>query len=94
MEVGETLEHAVRREVMEEVGLHLKNIRYIGDQPWGVSGAQMFGFTAEAVGDEDIVLNTNELREARWFTREDMPIRSSSFSVAAMLMERFRNRTL
>ena len=49
VEVGETLEHAVRREVMEEVGLRLGALRYLGDQPWGVSGSQMFAFQAEAL---------------------------------------------
>ena len=48
VEVGETLEHALRREVMEEVGLAIHSIRFLGDQPWGVSGSHMFGFHAQA----------------------------------------------
>ncbi len=94
VEVGETLEHAVRREVLEEVGLHLGALRYLGDQPWGVSGSQMFAFHAEAIGDEPIVMQESELSSAKWFTRAELTPREHVVSIAMALIERFRTQTL
>ena len=93
MEVGETLEHAVRREVMEEVGLRLGALRYLGDQPWGVSGSQMFAFQAEAL-DGGIRLQESELSEARWFRRDELEPQGRTVSIALELIERFRTGTL
>ena len=93
VEVGETLEHAVRREVMEEVGLRLGALRYLGDQPWGVSGSQMFAFQAEAL-DGDIRLQESELCEAGWFRRDELEPRGRTVSIALELIERFRTGTL
>ncbi len=50
-EFGETIEQTVQREVMEEVGIRVKNLRYYKSQPWGFSGSLLFGFFAEAEGD-------------------------------------------
>lgn len=94
VEVGESLEHAVRREVMEEVGLRLGNVRYLGDQPWGVSGSMMFGFQAEAEGDDPIRLQEDELSSAAWFSRDELPMELSRGSIAYALIERFREGTL
>lgn len=93
VEVGETLEHAVRREVMEEVGLRLGPLRYLGDQPWGVSGSQMFAFQAEAL-DGDIRLQESELSEAGWFRRDELEPQGHTVSIALELIERFRTGTL
>lgn len=93
VEVGETLEHAVRREVMEEVGLRLGALRYLGDQPWGVSGSQMFAFQAEAM-DGDIRLQESELSEARWFHRDELEPQGHTVSIALELIERFRTGAL
>ena len=93
VEVGETLEHAVRREVMEEVGLRLGALRYLGDQPWGVSGSQMFAFQAEAQ-EGDIRLQESELCEAGWFRRDELEPRGRTVSIALELIERFRTGTL
>lgn len=94
VEVGETLEHAVRREVLEEVGLHLRSLRYLGDQPWGISGSHMFAFHAEAVGDEPIVIQESELSDARWFHRSELAPQGRLIGVAFELIERFRTGTL
>jgi len=73
VEIGEELEAAVRREVMEEVGLKVKNIRYYGSQPWGITGGLMAGFFAELDGDPTVELDTDELKEGSWLTKEEMP---------------------
>lgn len=94
VEVGETLEHAVRREVMEEVGLRLGEVRYLGDQPWGMSGAQMFAFQAELDGSDRIRRQESELSAARWARRDELEPQPSTVSVAAELIERFRTGRL
>lgn len=94
VEVGETLEHAVRREVREEVGLTLRSLKYIADQPWGISGSLMFAFRAEAEEGQPIVLQRSELADARWFSRAELEPRSRSASIAFELIERFRTGML
>jgi len=94
VEVGETLEHALRREVKEEVGLDVFDIRYLGDQPWGVSGSQMFAFHAHADDTAPIRIQESELKDARWFDRENVPLIPHKVSIAYEMMERFRNGTL
>ncbi|WP_209427029.1 NAD(+) diphosphatase [Pararhodobacter sp. SW119] len=70
IEPGETPETAVRREVLEETGIHVANVRYIAAQPWPFPNSLMLGFVAEAKSDK-ITLD-HELEDARWLTREDM----------------------
>lgn len=94
VEVGETLEHAVYREALEEVGVHVKNLRYLGDQPWGISGSHMFAFHAEADDQEPIVIQKTELSDARWFDRKELEPRGHAVSIANELIERFRKGTL
>ncbi|MBW9212721.1 MULTISPECIES: NAD(+) diphosphatase [Terrabacteria group] len=65
-EIGETIEQTVIREVQEETGLKVKNIRYYKSQPWGFSSSLLFGFFAQVDGDESIHMDTEELRLARW----------------------------
>jgi len=72
VELGETFEATVHREVMEEVGLKVKNVTYYKSQPWGFSDAEMVGFFAELDGDDKITLQESELADARWFTADEI----------------------
>jgi NAD+ diphosphatase len=87
VETGETVEDTVRREVMEEVGLKVKNIRYYKSQPWSFSGALLLGFFCEVDGDDAIVLDESELEEAVWMPRESLPDRSADVSLTSEMME-------
>ena len=73
-EIGETGEETVRREVMEETGLKVKNIRYFGSQPWGITaGGLLLGYWCEVDGDDTIRVDGEEIAEAVWMKREDLP---------------------
>ena len=71
VEPGETIEYAVAREVYEESGIIVKNIKYLHSQPWPFPSSLMLGFTAEAV-TEKINNNDNEIEDVQWFTRDEM----------------------
>ncbi len=72
-EIGETIEETVKREVMEEVGLRVKNIRYYKSQPWSFTSTLLMGFFAEADGEDEIRMDANELSVAEWCLREQVP---------------------
>ena len=71
VEPGESLEEAVAREVFEEAGVRVTRVQYHSSQPWPFPASIMLGFYAEALGEE-IVIDSAELVDARWFTREDI----------------------
>ncbi len=71
VEIGEGLEDAVRREVFEEAGIALRDVGYVGSQPWPFPAGLMIGFRATAA-DESVSVNGNEIAEARWFTRDEL----------------------
>jgi NAD+ diphosphatase len=71
VEPGETLEEAVAREVFEEAGIRVANVRYHSSQPWPFPASIMLGFTADAI-THDITIDPHEIVEARWFTREEL----------------------
>jgi NAD+ diphosphatase len=71
LEPGETLEDAVRREVMEEVGVPVGEVTYFGNQPWPLPASLMLGFVARAL-TRDIVVDGHEIEAARWFTRAEL----------------------
>ena len=90
VEIGESLEQAVHREVMEEAGLRVKNVRYFGSQPWPFSDSLIAGFTAELDGDDTIHMQQDELSEAMWVNREDIPEYETDVSISCCLIENFR----
>jgi NAD+ diphosphatase len=71
VEPGESLEEAVAREVMEEVGVPVGPVRYHSSQPWPFPASIMLGFYAEALAEE-ITIQQEELRDARWFTLSEL----------------------
>ncbi|MEV6031122.1 NAD(+) diphosphatase [Nonomuraea sp. NPDC052116] len=71
VEPGESLEHAVAREVAEEVGVTVVRPRYLGSQPWPFPRSLMLGFFAEAISTE-LTPDAEEIAEARWFSREEL----------------------
>lgn len=89
-EIGETPEQTVEREVMEETGLRVKNIRYYKSQPWGLSGSLLLGYFCEAAGDDTIRVDHDELKEGRWFTAEEIDFPDDHFSLTREMIARFR----
>jgi len=88
VEPGETLEECVRREVYEETGVHVKNIRYFGSQPWPFPDSLMVAFTAEHAEGE-ICVNPVEITEAGWFAADALPEIPPRISIARKLIDWF-----
>lgn len=88
VEPGETLEECCAREVCEEVGIDLRNIRYFGSQPWPFPNSLMLGFTAEYAGGE-IKPDESELADARWFAADELPGIPPLFTIARKLIDWF-----
>ena len=89
-EVGETLEETVQREVMEEVGLKVKNIQYYKSQPWSISSSLLSGFFCELDGEDQVTLDEDELELAEWFDREEIPEAASVETLTNEMMMRFK----
>ena len=88
-EIGETIEETVHREVMEEVGLKVKNLRYYKSQPWSFSGTLLFGFYCDLDGDDTLTVDHSELSIASWFNREDIPDEGDTISLTKEKMMAF-----
>lgn len=90
-EIGETIEDTVRREVMEEVGLKVKNIRYYKSQPWSFSGCLLMGFFCDLDGEDQITLEEEELSMAAWFQRDEIPVMPNRCSLTNEMIIKFKN---
>ena len=90
-EIGETLEETVAREVMEEAGLKVKNIRYYKSQPWAIVDDLLAGFYCDVDGDTRIRMDARELKEAVWVRREDVAGQPNDFSLTNEMMLTFRD---
>ena len=88
-EIGETMEQTVQREVMEEVGLRVKNIRYYKSQPWGVDGNVLIGFYCDLDGSDEIHLDQNELALAEWHPRHNLPAKDDGISLTREMIRIF-----
>lgn len=89
-EIGERAEDTVHREVMEEAGVRVKNLRYFGTQPWGFASNLLLGFFAELDGSSEIHMDEEELQFAQWVRREDLPEPENLASLTATMIELFR----
>ncbi len=89
-EIGETMEQTVQREVLEEVGLRIKNIRYYKSQPWGVDGNVLMGFYCDVDGEEEIHLDQQELSFGEWFDRKEIPIQDDGISLTREMIRVFQ----
>ena len=88
VEPGETLEECVKREIHEEVGIVVKNVRYFGSQPWPFPNSLMIGFTAEYATGE-IKVDDNEIAEAGWFSKDGLPPIPPTISISRRLIDWF-----
>lgn len=86
VETGETLEEAVHREVLEETGITVDNLRYFGSQPWPYPCGLMIGFHADYVSG-DIHLQASELSKGAWFNKENLPTIPEKLSIARKLID-------
>ncbi|MCR5845880.1 MAG: NAD(+) diphosphatase [bacterium] len=90
VEVGETIEQTVAREVREEVGLEVKNITYYKSQPWAIANDVLAGFFCEVDGNDEIEIDGKELSYAAWTEREDIVLQPDDYSLTNEMMARFK----
>jgi NAD+ diphosphatase len=90
-EPGENLEQTVHREVSEEVGISVRNLRYFGSEPWPFPDSLMIGFVADFAGG-DIRIDNQEIEAAGWFTRDALPPIPSKMSISRALIEAWIRR--
>ena len=93
VEPGESLEECIRREVLEEVGVEVKNMHYFGSQNWPFPHSLMIGFTA-AHSTGEISIDNDEIVDAQWFEARNLPKLPGSYSIARHLIDHFCNSSL
>lgn len=91
VEAGESVEECVAREVFEEVGLKVDNLKYLGSQGWPFPHSLMLGFHAEYSSGE-IVMQADEIEDARWFALDDLPLLPAANSISRYLIELYLAR--
>jgi NAD+ diphosphatase len=89
-EIGEPIEETVKREVLEEVGLRVKNIRYYKSQPWPFSDSLLMGFFCDLDGSDAITLDENELECAEWIHQKDIDVEPDGISLTNEMIVKFK----
>ena len=89
LDFGESLEECAIREVREETGIEINNVRYVGSQNWPFPAQLMAGFVADYVAG-DIQVDLNELEDARWFTCDALPLLPGRRSIARWIIDNFK----
>jgi NAD+ diphosphatase len=92
IEPGETMEQAVHREVAEEVGVELGEVRYVASQPWPFPHSLMIGFEATWASGE-IVIDDDEIVDAQWYRPDALPMIPPGMSIARTLIDRWLARS-
>jgi NAD+ diphosphatase len=88
VEPGENLEEAVHREIKEEVGIYIKNVRYFGSQPWPFPNSLMIGFTAQYAGGE-LIIDKTEIEDAGWYSIDNLPTIPPPLSISRKIIDSF-----
>lgn len=89
-EIGETIEQTVHREVMEEVGIKVKNLQFYKSQPWCFTDTLLFGFWCDVDGDDTLTVDHEELAVAQWVERKDLPDDPEKASLTREMMTLFK----
>lgn len=89
-EIGESFEQCVAREVLEETGIKVKNIRYYASQPWALADDILAGYYCEVDGDTEIKMDDDELSVAEWVKRENIPDRTEFLSLTNEMIMNFK----
>lgn len=88
-EIGESFEETVRREVMEEVGIKVKNIRYYKSQPWGFADNILAGYFCEVDGNDELIMDEDELSVAEWVEKSEIPVKEDGLSLTNEMIMTF-----
>lgn len=92
-EIGEPIEDTVRREVFEETGIRVRDLRFYKSQPWPLSDSLLMGFWCRLDGSDEITVDTAELSVAEWVKRSDIPEADGRISLTGEMINRFVNHT-